>query len=60
MKEQCPNCGGSGEVEIGEHEIIITRDMAMDGGIDLEYVGAVWDTEIEYEECPLCGGIGMI
>ena len=56
---QCETCEGQGVIPIGEHEIIISEQMARDAGFDMEYVGSSWGTETEYGPCPNCEGSGI-
>jgi transcription elongation factor Elf1 len=55
QEEKCPECGGSGQVPIGEH--FVTRDMAIDAG-EPEMEGM--SMGVEYDTCSTCGGYGVI
>lgn len=55
LEVQCPECGGSGQVPVGEHHV--TREMALDAGCP-EMEGTFY--EVEYDRCALCGGSGLV
>jgi len=52
---ECPECGGSGEVIIGEN--LVTEDMASDAGCP-EMSGSFHS--YVYAVCPLCDGSGKV
>jgi len=52
---QCKNCE-KGYILLGVHEVIISTEMAIDGGLGYDAVGQSYGYEPEYGVCQCCGG----